>query len=343
MCIKTSSPGPYQKRRKKIDSLLPLSSLPQPIVRGLFKARYVTSHYSELWARYGRDPLNACWFGNSPTYLFFSSALRMTASENWLVGNALLEIILIVILPSLPFPPSLPSSSFLSSLPLLSVSLFPSPSSLSNTDLFFLPAPSVFFFFKSIIFLLTSISCSRNIKVPAEQWSLKLLVPYIWEAHHWADGENHHSHAYDTDMKKEVVFQIQENSEHSTLEIEKPSITNVQPAFTFLNLLPSACSFRASAGSLWMQLTHFRIGAFFQYSVLLASAKNDFLPLPGQAKWFSSIKCQTHNSLLAQSHLWLFQPDGCLPLRLLWHLWIKHSLLVVLCSRNAAKSFLTFP
>lgn len=144
-------------------------------------------------------------------------------------------------------------------------------------------------------------------------------------------------------MKKEVVFQIQENSEHSTLEIEKPSITNVQPAFTFLNLLPSACSFRASAGSLWMQLTHFRIGAFFQYSVLLPSAKNDFLPLPGQAKWFSSIKCQTHNSLLAQSHLWLFQPDGCLPLRLLWHLWIKHSLLVVLCSRNAAKSFLTFP
>lgn len=85
---------------------------------------------------------------------FFSSALRMTASEKWLVGNALLEIILIVILPSLPLPPSLPSSSFLASLPLLSVSLFPSPSSLSNTDLFFLPAPSVFFFFNQ------SSSCS---------------------------------------------------------------------------------------------------------------------------------------------------------------------------------------
>lgn len=87
---------------------------------------------------------------------------------------------------------------------------------------------------------------------------------------------------------------------------------------------------------------HFRLRAFFQYSVLLLSAQmiSSFFPTKPNGSHLSSARPTTHSF-----HKAFF--DCSVPLGAFLSdsggLGLKHSFQVVLCSRNAAKSFPTLP
>lgn len=111
------------------------------------------------------------------------------------------------------------------------------------------------------------------------------------------------------------------------------SLPRYSPPFTFLNLcLPSGSLHSLIINAIYSLQTPF-------FSVLLPSAQNDFLPLPGPPKRFSSVKCLTHTHSYKAFFEALAQgvPSSQTP-----RVFMTQALFSgVLCSRKAAKSFLT--
>lgn len=151
-------------------------------------------------------------------------------------------------------------------------------------------------------------------------------------------------------MNTEVVFHIQGTSEHSKLEIVvndlpmgfHPSLPQYGPHLPFNPVALCWLNWSLYFSPIVNAMYAFQTQCPFQYSVLFLSAQmiSSFFPTKPNGSHLSSTRPTTHSS-----HKAFF--DCSVPLGAFLSgsngLGLKHSFQVVLCSRNAAKSFPTLP